>query len=90
MANLETLVFRSPLLDRRGRLESARTAHPDADRLTRRATKWTPRSTRTGSRKRGTNPRLHGPIRGLAPQHVTAACLADLEAFLGGASNSAA
>jgi len=33
MANVETLILRSQLLDRRGRLESARTAHPDAHHL---------------------------------------------------------
>ena len=35
MANVETLILRSQLLDRRGRLESARTAHPEADHLAR-------------------------------------------------------
>ena len=35
MAAVETLIIRSQLLDRRGRLESARTAHPDADQLAR-------------------------------------------------------
>jgi sigma-B regulation protein RsbU (phosphoserine phosphatase) len=35
MAGVETPILRSQLLDRRSRLESARTAHPDADRLAR-------------------------------------------------------
>ena len=35
MAAVETLIIRSQLLDRRGRLESARTAHPDAGQLAR-------------------------------------------------------
>jgi len=35
MAGVETLILRSQLLDRRGRLEAARTARPDADHLAR-------------------------------------------------------